>query len=215
MTTIWDVYECLNFISDKERNGYLSPEQGSIALDVAQNQLHAYYMPLTLKGDDLATAAMTPFQNRGTFNTNAFGALIYPQDWANTQAIYKSIGGQLVSFNNILHDELAPALRSVIYPITDNPRYLEEATFIQIYPQVRHTIELHYRTKPTTPVIGYTTVGNEAVYDPNTSVQLMFDTQYYMQIIQLACAYVGINLSSRDVQSAYSLFNQKTDGGAN
>lgn len=203
MTNIFEVWEYINFITDKYRNGFLSLPEVSKALDVAQNMLHGAYMGKRQNGNELSLPALRPFYTTISVVSDTNGLALYPNLWAKTQGIY--VGS--TSFRQILHDELQQALSSVMYPIAENPRYLEHQTGAQLYPNVSTTISWHYISRPTTPAIGFTNVGNQVIYDPTTSVQLQFSPEYWNQIIALALPYIGCNLSDQEVAALVSTYN--------
>lgn len=180
-----------------------------MVVDMGQQSLYEHFKPLKEMGDDEATTALIPFNAAPlSLTSSTSGVLTYPADYANTEAIYETINGQVVSMNTVLDVELADALSSVLYPIALNPRYLEMTDGIHIYPRAVHAVELHYLSRPTTPVIGYTVSGNTIIYDPTTSVQLQFSNQYWRNIIHHGLPYVGVNLSDQDLVGLYQLFGQ-------
>ena len=60
MTTIFDVYNFINFVCDKNRRGFLSPEEVSQALDAGQTDLFHFYWGLPSTAQALKGAAPTP-----------------------------------------------------------------------------------------------------------------------------------------------------------
>lgn len=164
MTTIFDVYNFINFVCDKNRRGFLSPEEVSSALDAGQTDLFHYYwgLPSTaqaLKSDapmpDYGSSqttldALRPFRKKQnilpgllTFDSYLDLPTIVP-DYAYLLSLYAWYGGQSgggpggITINNIeqyLFTELTDALNSSLYPIDYyNPICCFENTGIQIYP---------------------------------------------------------------------------------
>lgn len=213
MTNIFDVWEFINFVADKYRNGYLAPPEVSKALDQAQNTLWYNFLGKRQNGNELALVALKPFYKTVSVTSFTSGLVNYPNAWAETQAVYKNADGVTISVRQVLHDELQDALSSVIYPISANPRYLEQETGIQIYPAITTSVSWHYLSKPTTPVIGYTNSGNQVIYDPVTSVQLQFDTQYWNDIIALTLPYIGVNLSDQELAALSQTFSLNANVG--
>lgn len=210
MTTIFDIYTAIVDITDKYRNGFLSPEFVSRALDNAQLDLYNHFLPLKEQGSDIATTALIPFKNSTTLVSDAAGLLTYPAEYGNTEAIYTEVDGTFTSITTILHTELMNAVNSALYPIAENPRYIEENDGVQIYPKTLHTVDFHYLSVPTTPFIGYTLSGSVIVYDAGTSVQLQFDRQYWLHIMLRAMPYIGVNLTDQDVSALSQLANPNT-----
>ena len=60
MTTIFDVYNFINFVCDKNRRGFLSPEEVSSALDAGQTDLFHYYWGLPSTAQALKSDAPMP-----------------------------------------------------------------------------------------------------------------------------------------------------------
>lgn len=216
MTNIFDIWKFVNFITDKYRNGYLSPEEVSQALDTGQNLLWQHYIGERQKGNELALIALKPFNKVATVVASSVGFATAPSLYAETQGIYKTYLGKKLSVRQIIHNEVEYAVNSYLYPIASNPRFIEADGGINVYPQETHTLEWHYLSRPNTPVIGYTNVVNQVVYNPLTSTQLDFAPQYWNEIISLSLPYIGVNLSNQEVSGLEQLFNvNATNGNAN
>jgi hypothetical protein len=164
MTTIFDVYNFINFVCDKNRRGFLSPEEVSQALDAGQTDLFHYYwgLPKTsqfLKGDaptpdygssQLTLDALRPFRKTQdilptllTFDSYLELNTVVP-DYAYLLALYAWYGGQgggstvglsITNIEQYLFSELTDALYSSLYPVDySNPICTFDKTGIQIYP---------------------------------------------------------------------------------
>lgn len=214
MTNINDIFKFINFVTDKYRNGYLSPEEVSTALDIAQNTLWQNYVGKRNSGNELALVALRPFYNAITISTDSLGFVAYPTRYAEMQGVYKTINGVVKDVREVLYNELTQNLNSVIYPIAENPIYVKKQLGITAYPLGIQSLDMEYLAKPTTPIMGYTTNTNNIVYNPTTSVQLEFDTQYYYEIILLALPYIGVNLSNQEVSGLVDLFSINKDNGS-
>lgn len=209
MNNIGDIYDFINFVADKYRNGFLSPEEVSSALANGQVSLWNHYMGERQKGNELALIALKPFSRQASVTSNSLGVATYPTRYAETQGIYVAN----TSIKQIVHNELSYALNSVIYPIASYPRWIEGQGSITIYPNEVKTIQWHYLAYPISPVIGYTDTTNGTIYDPVTSTQLEFDSQYWNEVILLSLPYIGVNLGNQDVTSLQSLFNLNANNG--
>lgn len=162
MTTIFDVYNFINFVCDKNRRGFLSPEEVSSALDAGQTDLFHFYwgLPSTaqaLKGgaptpdygsSQLTLDALRPFRKKQDILPAALTATSYLDlttvvpDYAYLLGLY-SVGGQVIGGTNIgiveieqyLFSELIQALSSSLYPVDfTSPICDFEDTGVQIYP---------------------------------------------------------------------------------
>lgn len=212
MDNINDIYKFINFLADKYRNGYLSPEEVSLALSQSQNQVFLNYLGKRQNGNELALVALKPFYKTANITASS-GFVAYPSLWAETQGVYVISQSGTTSVRVVLHNELAEALKSVIYPIATNPRYLEQSGGFQLYPSTISSVSVHYLARPIPAVMGYSVSGTDIVYDPLTSVQLEFDKQYWNEIIELACLSIGINLSDPEVASYAQGFQLNANNG--
>ena len=228
MTNIFDVYTFINFICDKDRRGYLSPDQVSQVLEAAQTNLFHYYwgLPATSTGtkggapnpdygsSQLTIDALRPFRKRQTItNTGVtvngvitIGTTIPDYAYFIGLNILDGTTGLENNVDQYLNSEVVDALKSTLYPVTpDAPIFSFDGNYIQLYPRTQlatgKTLEIHYLCQPTTPVIGYTIPpnSNAIVYNPATSTQLLFSKEYWMEIIARALSYIGVNLSAEEV----------------
>lgn len=209
LNNIGDIFNFINFVADKYRNGYLSPEEVSSALASGQTSLWNHFIGERQKGNELALIALKPFSRQASVTSDSLGVATYPTKYAETQGIYDGN----TSIKQIVHNELAYALNSVIYPIASYPRWIEGQGGITIYPNGVKTIQWHYLAYPTAPIMGYTTTTNTVVYNPLTSTQLEFDSQYWNDVILLSLPYIGVNLGNQDITSLQSLFNLNANNG--
>jgi len=143
MTTIFDVYNFINFVCDKNRRGFLSPEEVSQALDAGQTDLFHYYwgLPKTsqfLKGDaptpDYGSSqstldALRPFRKKQDILPTVLTPTSYLElnslvpDYAYFLGLF-SIGPNpygggigLQPIDQYLFSELKYALESSLYPV--------------------------------------------------------------------------------------------------
>jgi hypothetical protein len=162
MTTIFDVYNFINFVCDKNRRGFLSPEEVSQALDAGQTDLFHFYwgLPSTaqaLKGgaptpdygsSQLTLDALKPFRKKQDMlpavltSTSYLDLPTVVPDYAYLLGLY-SVGGTAIAGSNFgaqnieqyLFSELIDALSSSLYPVDfTSPICAFEDTGIQIYP---------------------------------------------------------------------------------
>jgi hypothetical protein len=213
LTNIFDLYNFVNYITDKYRNGYLSPEEVSECLDAGQTALWNHHMGERQKGNELSLIALKPFKKISNVTSTYTGKAASPSMYAETEGVFETIGSKTVSIKQVLTNELDYALSSGIYPIAQYPRFIEDSDGLQIYPKATHNVEWHYIARPNTPVIGYTNNVNQVIYDPTTSTQLDFAPQYWNDVVSLALPYIGVNLSNAEVVGLEQLFNINKDNG--
>lgn len=181
----------------------------SSALANGQISLWNHYIGERQKGNELALIALKPFSRSANVTSTSSGVATHPTRYAETQGIFKGA----LSIRQITHNELSYALNSVIYPIEENPRWIEGQGAITIYPNEVHTVKWDYIAYPTTPIIGYTAGLNSITYNPVTSTQLEFDSQYWNEVILLSLPYVGVNLANNDITSLQGLFSLNANNG--
>jgi hypothetical protein len=162
MTTIFDVYNFINFVCDKNRRGFLSPEEVSQALDAGQTDLFHFYWGLPSTAQALKGAAPTPDYGSSQLTLDALKPFRKKQDmlpavltstsyldlptvvpdYAYLLGFY-SVGGTAIAGSNFgaqnieqyLFSELIDALSSSLYPVDfTSPICAFEDTGIQIYP---------------------------------------------------------------------------------
>ena len=171
----------------------MTPEEVGYALDMGQQALFKHYR------EHPNEDALLPFTKETTLTTDSTGFVAVPSDYAHILDIYGVVNGEIVTYEPILHKEVGDALRSALFPIADYPRYVRDSAGLQFYPRAVHTVTLSYFSKPTTPVIGYTTSGNAISYNSGTSTQLVFKDNYWMEVILKALSYLGVNLGAPEV----------------
>lgn len=208
MDNIFDIWETIKFITDKSRRGYLSPEEVSKALDLGQRALWTHFLNLNQLGDEIAQIALNPFEISLSVTTDSNGEALYPSDYAKTESIVRDSDEKLV--RHTLFNEYEYCVKSSIYPIADNPIYLELKDRIKMYPKTPTAIDWAYISEPTTPVIGYNVSGKTITYNPSTSVQLVFGKEYWLSIVLKALPYIGVNLSDAEVTSLSALFDNNS-----
>ncbi len=213
MVNIYDCYEMVKFITNTNPNGYITVPEFNLGIAKAQNLLFNKKMAERQGGNELALVALKPFYKTTNVTTDSSGYVAYPTRWAETQGMYKEIAGATLSVRQMLHNEIQDALGSAIYPIASNPRWLEQQTGVTIYPKEIQTLDWHYISSPITPVLSVTYGTNNVTYDPLTSVQLEFDTQFYMEIIYLTLDIIGVNLADAQVQNLIGTYSISDSNG--
>lgn len=230
MQNVSDLYNFINFIADKNRRGYLSPEEISQALSTAQVDLWNYYwgLPQTaqaLKGgapnpdygsNQLTIDALSPFRAR-TQVTPSSNGIIYMSDQGVSYQIpdfghfigmfkINTSTNEISGVDQYLNSEIVEVLKSTLYPVTQaNQVFVFENDLIQLYPRTSmpngYAAEVHYIALPTDVVINYTVTGNTITINNSTSIPPRFDSTYWVELVARALPYVGVNLSAQEVQA--------------
>lgn len=205
MQNIGDIWDSVNFVANKYLKGYLSPGEFNNSLAQGNNLWFNRKMSDRQQGNELALLALAPFKKSSPLTSDSAGLVTKPADYAETEGLYTTISSKVKSIRQILRNELQDALDSVIYPISDNPRFMENALSLEVYPKQATSVTLDYISKPTSPIFGFTANINGVVYDPTTSVQLQADKQYWSEIINLSFPWIGVNLSDKEISSLFQI----------
>lgn len=203
MQNIFEVYQLLQFITDTAINGVVTPDEASRALSTGQQKVYdkyAYSLP-----SDTSTDALAPFfPPPVTISANSVGVATYPADFAHLKGLFTSDGREI---KIVLVSELQYALQSQLYPIAEYPRCLKISTGVQVIPQVAQNVTLYYYRRPIDCKIGITVTGNAVTYDPTTSIQLEFNSNYWREILYACLPEVGVNLQDKEVAALITQFN--------
>lgn len=157
---LYDIYQTSNFIIDKVRNGYISPEEFSLAISVGQTSTYQKYFNQYRIGSEVALEALRPFFKHTNLTSSVSGGVTYPDDFGFLQNAYTTMNGQEWTVQEILHDELEYYTGSKINPLSSaNVKLIQEGVGCQLYPKRKITAEYHYIAKPTTPELVYSTDG--------------------------------------------------------
>ena len=189
MQNVSDLYNFINFIADKNRRGYLSPEEISQALSSAQVDLWNYYWGLpqtaqSLKGGapnpdygstQLTIDALSPFRARTQVTPGPQGIIYLYNNSVSYQipnfghfiGMFKinTATNEISSVDQYLNSEIIETLKSTLYPVTDVSQvFVFENDLIQLYPRktmpTGFAAEVHYIALPNDVVINYTITGN-------------------------------------------------------
>lgn len=122
----------------------------------------------------------------------------YPGDYLQADAMWSMYGYQRIRW--IDQDRWWLVYNSVIDPVATNPVYLYEDTGFRFAPESIGAAKLSYVRNPPNIVWGYTLDGDGIeVYDPNTSVDPIWDNLSILDIISRALRFVGVNLQAPDI----------------
>lgn len=207
-----DLWNLQLFIIRKERGGFISPQQGCTALDAAQmekfNEDFKFYQI-----NQQIVDALSPFKTRYQFTSASDGNVTNPSDYQHLLGSVFTVSGSTVNpVHFVNEDELPNALISQLRPVTlTKPIAIDSAEGFQLYPQSQQTGFFTYLRRPAIPVLGYTQVGRDITYDPNTSTQLEYYDVYLDNIVARSMKYLGINLDEQAVQQFAQLQQQQTN----
>jgi hypothetical protein len=195
-----DLYNFINFIADKNRRGYLSPDEVAQALSSGQVDLWNYYwgLPQTASGvkngapnpdygsSQLTLDALSNFRRKILRTTSPTGVIFLYNTGHPTYDITDFghfIGMMKVdSSNNVynidqyLNSEIVDVLKSTLYPVDAlNQVFVFEGDTMQLYPRVQlpaqYQAEVQYLAMPQDVVFKYTTNGNSLTILPQGQIK--------------------------------------------
>jgi hypothetical protein len=195
-----DLYNFINFIADKNRRGYLSPDEVAQALSSGQVDLWNYYwgLPQTASGikngapnpdygsSQLTLDALSNFRRKVLKTTSPSGVIyLYNtgQPTYNINDFGHFIGmmkvdasGNIYNIDQYLNSEIVDALRSTLYPITvDSQAFVFEGDTMQLYPRTQlpapYQAEVQYIAMPQDVVFKYSTAGNSLTILPQGQIK--------------------------------------------
>jgi len=208
---IGDLHDFIAFLENHQQVAFHSPGEIDNAIHRGSMDLFWQFAPVYGTSKEAKTALdpftqtyqVTPANSPGGVVTLPSGlAFPSPLNYATlTSAMavaYDNTLRKTVYFDidMVNNDELAQRLMSQIKPVTaDRPIAISQSNGVyQLYPQQPNTAMFTYLALPVKPVYGYTPGVRKPVYNPSLSTQLQWNEAYYTKIIELAVAYLGINL---------------------
>ena len=199
------IHNWLNFVADKETNGWFSPEELDSALDRAQmfrfNERKPFYAVDQKAQDDLAPFKVTKeFTNADT----PLGLLTFPDTYQHLTGLYKQ------SYNNEQEqveyievkiyndDEVAKRLSSQLRKVSQLKPIGQWAGKgkVQFWPKEPNAGVAYYLRRPVAPAMSYAMNGREIEYDEAASVQMEWDDTNIDQIMIKALEFLGISLDN-------------------
>jgi hypothetical protein len=159
------VYQLVQFISNKSQNGYVTPSQFNLIINQAQNSYTSFllgsfqqYTPgrpiarVELGNNSVVRQRLTPIIKAATLTIDGTGFSPYPSDYVQVDAI-RTDSLQRVRF--VQQDSLYSYYNSVIDPVATNPIYLLEDTGLRFYPATLGSARLSYVSDPVDIVWAY------------------------------------------------------------
>lgn len=216
------VYQLMQFLVNKNQNGYLTPDEFNLII----NQAALSYLDFLL--GDFPTYQYGKAQPKVQFGMNesvrqslaAFidapttltidntGLAPYPADYQQMDAMYDA---NMNRIRFVPQHKLYSYLNSTIDPIASNPVYLVESGGFRFYPITQGTAKLSYVHTPATIFWNSDLDSNgRPIYQSTGSTDPDFYDVDCFEITSRALAMVGVNLQAQQI-SAYA--NQITKGG--
>ncbi len=206
-----DVYVLMQYIINKNQQGYLSPSQFNTVINQGQRSYASYllgsfqtYAPgrpiskVELGDNTVVRQRLSPIIYGYNLSVNTDGYSPYPGDYAQADAMWSFYGFSRI--RSVQQDSLWSYYNSVIDPVASHPIYLIQDTGFQFYPQSLGAAKLSYVRNPPEMVWGFTTnINGRPVYSAAHSTQPVWDDLAMFEVITRALAMVGVNLQSNVV----------------
>lgn len=170
-----DIYVLVQYIINKNQQGYLPPSKFNEVINQAQRSYISYllgsfqsYLPgrpvsrVELGQNSVIRQRLSPVIKSTTLGIDMYGVSSYPSDYLQADAMRLVDTFQRVRF--VQQDSLYSYYNSVIDPVSSNPIYLIEDTGFQFYPKDLSEAKLSYIANPADMLWGYELVNNRPVY---------------------------------------------------
>lgn len=170
-----DIYVLVQYIINKNQQGYLNPAQFNHVINQAQRSYLSYllgsfqsYLPgrpvsrVELGQNSVVRQRLSPVIKNTTLGIDMYGVSPYPSDYLQADAMRLPFTYQRVRF--VQQDSLYSYYNSVIDPVGSNPIYLIEDTGFQFYPTYLDEARLSYVSNPPDMIWGYEIINNRPVY---------------------------------------------------
>ena len=194
----------LNFISNKNQSGTVTPSQFNQLADRAQMEFFEKdYAQWQLTQD--ITDALSVFLKSLATSVPTDGRLIYPSDYLHTSSmrhyfVFNNGGGKEVSVEEVDNLEFGQRTQSeIVIPTLRHPIYTDYADYMQFEPKNIGLITMDYFRQPTSPVWGFTLVNNRPVYNAATSTDWELPNETHSELVAIMASYLGINLRENDL----------------
>lgn len=206
-----DVYNLMDFITNKERGVFVSIPEAMQTLDAAQ--LEAVEDWFKLYGiDQTIHDAIRKLRVQIQFTSDSGGNVTFADDYLHILGGAYTVTGSSVNTVRFLNEDEVPfALTSQLRPVTSTkPIAKDTSTGFQLFPQSAQTGFYNYIRRPKTPILATTGSGRVKTYDSANSQQLEFTDQYINNIIARALKFWGIFMSDKDVSQFAQLQMEET-----
>jgi len=205
------MYRLVQYITAKNQQGYVTPNEFNDAINQAQysyvNYLVGQYQQylqqrpvsrVTWGGNSNVRQSLSPVIYGYVLSVNVYGFSAYPGDYQKMDSLVDVYGTKPIRW--AAQDNVTEYINSRIDPIATNPVYTMNDTGFTFYPNSIGTARLSYVRKPPDIIWGYTLdVNGEPVYDAATSQDCIFFDIDCFEIIVRALRMIGVNLQAAEV----------------
>lgn len=198
-----EAYTFLNFISNKNQSGTVTPSQFNQMATQAQLEFVEKDFKHFQETQEI-TDALGVFSKQLKTSVASTGKLTFPSDYLHLTSVRHyyvfGSGGKEVSVEEVENAEYGERTQSEVVPPTLRfPIFTEYDTFMQFEPKNIGLVTMDYLRVPANPVWGFTLVNSRPVYDANTSVDWELPVQCHNELIFMMASYLGINLRENEL----------------
>lgn len=201
-----DCYVLMQFIINKNQQGYFDPDDFNTTINRAQDMYLAYLLggaesyqpgrpvPRIQYGmnANIRQSISILIGPPSTVPIDGNGIGLYPSDFEQVDAMYTTAMNRI---RWVPQNKLYSYLKSTIDPVATNPIYLIESDGFKFYPVTLGSALLSYVKTPPTIAWAFTLDGNGIpIYNAGTSFNPVWRDADMMLIISRALKMVGINL---------------------
>jgi len=200
-------FQFVQFVSNKEHRGWISPEEFNLAAEIAQLTLYSEKEAVFMQTKKIG-ADMLPFSTMADA-TPAGGTVSYPSDFRHLIRAY--IKASFKRLEDLTQAEIADAMDSeIVVPSPSYPALVMRDDNLYVYPtSLVNEITIEYLKTPTAPDWKYTVVSNRPVYNPTGTVDFGFDEALFLELSTRILQHMGINLKDTDLASYMQVHQQK------
>jgi hypothetical protein len=208
-------FRLVQFVSNKESRGWISPGEFNIAAELAQIAVYSRLESIFLSNKKIHND-MRPFLSMASASWND-PEHSFPANFR--QLISSRITSSGVTIDELTQAEYNDAIDSeIIAPTTSYPACVVRNDGIHVYPSsIQEPITVEYIAKlSTTPTWNYTLNANRPVYATSggilgdgNSYDFQFDDNLFLEIATLILANVGMNIKEEAVTQYAMAFNQQ------
>lgn len=203
------LYRFVQFVSNKQLRGWISPDEINLASEIAQLSLYSEKEAIFMVTKKIG-ADMKPFTKKSGDLTPSGGKVTYPTDFRHFITLYDK--ATYKRYTEITQSELPDIMTStIVTPTSTYPIVVARDDGAYIYPSnLNSTVIMEYLAKPTTvPTWGYTMSNGRPVHNSGADVDFVFDEVLFKEISNRVLQYVGLNLKDTELTQLATAFQQK------
>ena len=200
-----DVYILMQFIINKNQNGYLSPQDFNTSINQAQRSYLSYLLGnpeqyqyqrsqsrTQYSMNENIRQKLMPFIKTTTLSISS-GFAAYPDDYEMTDTMLNTAGTDRIRY--AANNKLYSFIQSKIDPVDTNPIYTLKKDGFSFKPTTLTNATLGYVATPKEIIWAYTEdINGIPVYDPLNSKDPEWYNADMLEVIVRALSIVGTNL---------------------